>query len=72
MKESFAIPLQTHKFIIVFPPFSDPRQAKMIVRECNMHPPGVEPGARPWEDPMLPLHHECHNPCEVMITYMLS
>ena len=24
-----------------------------------MHPPGVEPGARPWEDPMLPLHHEC-------------
>ena len=24
-----------------------------------VHPPGVEPGARPWEDPMLPLHHEC-------------
>lgn len=23
-----------------------------------LHPPGVEPGARPWEDPMLPLHHE--------------
>ena len=28
---------------------------------CSMHPPGVEPGARPWEDPMLPLHHECNN-----------
>lgn len=25
----------------------------------RVHPPGVEPGARPWEDPMLPLHHEC-------------
>ena len=24
-----------------------------------MRQPGVEPGARPWEDPMLPLHHEC-------------
>ena len=24
-----------------------------------VHPPGVEPGARPWEDPMLPLHHCC-------------
>lgn len=23
----------------------------------QMHQPGVEPGARPWEDPMLPLHH---------------
>ena len=25
-----------------------------------MHWPGVEPGARPWEDPMLPLHHQCY------------
>jgi len=24
-----------------------------------LHWPGVEPGARPWEDPMLPLHHQC-------------
>ena len=22
-----------------------------------MRRPGIEPGARPWEDPMLPLHH---------------
>ena len=36
-----------------------------------MHPPGVEPGARPWEDPMLPLHHECIAKGEAGKLYMV-
>ena len=34
-------------------------KGQKIPSDNEVHPPGVEPGARPWEDPMLPLHHEC-------------
>ncbi len=36
------------------------RNTEKAILDSILHPPGVEPGARPWEDPMLPLHHECY------------
>ena len=35
----------------------DAQRRRTTVTEKKLHQPGVEPGARPWEDPMLPLHH---------------
>ena len=32
---------------------------EQFIPKSKMHPPGIEPGASPWQGEILPLNQEC-------------